>query len=296
VLHNNVLDSTSWPLDNGAAFRFTTGRFPQGAPVGTINGTVNFYPPYSGNAFVWAGGDSLPLNAQRQFTATGIPAGPAYVGSQVPGYEAARSTRLTVPAAGSVNSTVEAWRLDPPREISAALGGDGFTTITWRAPESVEFHANPAIRYDLFVDGGLVAGNLDQQSFRMTFAAGDTVELTMLARYQRGVSALSAPFVWIPLGADEPHGLLPTEFALFQNYPNPFNPSTNIRFDLPKMSPVRLTIFNINGQVVSELLNETREAGRHAVSFDAAKLPSGLYVYAIEAGSFRSQHKMLLLK
>ena len=89
---------------------------------------------------------------------------------------------------------------------------------------------------------------------------------------------------------------VPTEFALEQNYPNPFNPSTSIRFSLPLANQVQLKVYNMLGQEVATLLNEFKNAGSYEVSFDAANLPSGVYVYAITAGSFSAVKKMMLLK
>ncbi|MCX7834831.1 MAG: fibronectin type III domain-containing protein [bacterium] len=89
---------------------------------------------------------------------------------------------------------------------------------------------------------------------------------------------------------------LPTEYKLHQNYPNPFNPSTEIRFDLPKDGLTKLTIYNMLGQKVAELVNQTLPAGYHSVRFDATRLAAGVYVYRLESGSFQSLRKMVLVK
>ncbi len=90
--------------------------------------------------------------------------------------------------------------------------------------------------------------------------------------------------------------LAPTTFALDQNYPNPFNPTTMIRFSLPTASVVTLNVYNTLGEKVVTLLNGQMESGYHQVSFDAANLPSGLYLYEIKAGEFSSIKKMILMK
>ncbi len=89
---------------------------------------------------------------------------------------------------------------------------------------------------------------------------------------------------------------IPERFALKQNYPNPFNPSTNIAFDLPETSEVTLSVYNMLGQKVMTLVNGRLNAGAHQVKFDASSLASGMYVYRIEAGSFVSTKKMMLIK
>jgi hypothetical protein len=88
----------------------------------------------------------------------------------------------------------------------------------------------------------------------------------------------------------------PNTFALEQNYPNPFNPTTNIKFALPKTADVTLTIYNMLGQKVNTLINEKMTSGFHVVPFDASNLSSGMYIYRIQAGSFTSTKKMLLIK
>lgn len=88
----------------------------------------------------------------------------------------------------------------------------------------------------------------------------------------------------------------PTEYKLFQNYPNPFNPSTIIRYDIPERVHTRLSIFNTMGQEIATLVNEIQEAGYHETIFDASHLPSGVYIYRLQAGEYVESRKMLLLK
>ena len=89
---------------------------------------------------------------------------------------------------------------------------------------------------------------------------------------------------------------IPASFNLFQNYPNPFNPTTTIKYSLPEVSKVSLTLFNLLGEEVTTLVNEEKLAGNYTVEFDATNLPSGVYFYKIQAGSFIETKKMILLK
>jgi pimeloyl-ACP methyl ester carboxylesterase len=89
---------------------------------------------------------------------------------------------------------------------------------------------------------------------------------------------------------------LPMAFGLHQNYPNPFNPSTNIKFELPKPSDVRLSVFDMLGREVSVLVNERRERGVHEVKFDGSNLASGVYFYRLKAGDLVQCRKLLLLR
>lgn len=77
---------------------------------------------------------------------------------------------------------------------------------------------------------------------------------------------------------------IPEQFSLNQNYPNPFNPSTTISYSLPSNSNVTVSIFDINGRKVAELINNSSQsAGKHLINFNASNLASGVYLYKISA-------------
>lgn len=88
----------------------------------------------------------------------------------------------------------------------------------------------------------------------------------------------------------------PLAFGLDQNYPNPFNPSTKIKFSLAEQSQVKLSIYNTLGELVQVLKNEQMSAGFYEVEFNAASLPSGVYIYKIETPNFSEARKMMLMK
>lgn len=104
-----------------------------------------------------------------------------------------------------------------------------------------------------------------------------------------------------PKQVDAALTLIPEEFTLAQNYPNPFNPTTTIRFALPEASDVSLVIYNITGQKVRTLVNNSMAAGVHTLQWDATnergtKVSSGIYIYRINTGSHQAMKKMILLK
>ena len=98
------------------------------------------------------------------------------------------------------------------------------------------------------------------------------------------------------VNVEQTSSLIPNKFSLSQNYPNPFNPSTTIEFAVPKQSVVKLTIYNLLGEKVSVLVNKELQAGHYKSVFDASSLPSGVYFYRIDAGSFTQTKKLMLLK
>lgn len=94
---------------------------------------------------------------------------------------------------------------------------------------------------------------------------------------------------------------LPKRFYLYQNYPNPFNSSTTIKFDLPRLSEVRLIIYNILGQRVAEPIDRTLPAGSHSVIWDGKnssgnRVATGIYFYLLTADEHHYNRKLLLLK
>ena len=95
-------------------------------------------------------------------------------------------------------------------------------------------------------------------------------------------------------------GGIPDEFALHENYPNPFNPTTQIRFDLPEMSNVNLTIYNMLGQRVKAFNMESAPAGYHALTWNATNdlgspVSAGVYLYQLQTKEFVKTKKMVLL-
>ena len=86
------------------------------------------------------------------------------------------------------------------------------------------------------------------------------------------------------------------KYELFQNHPNPFNPSTVISFSLPKMSHVKLTVYNAIGQEVAKLVDKVMEAGYYNVTFDGSNLATGLYIYRLETTNYSKVMKMRLVK
>ncbi|MCX8010186.1 MAG: T9SS type A sorting domain-containing protein, partial [Ignavibacteria bacterium] len=89
---------------------------------------------------------------------------------------------------------------------------------------------------------------------------------------------------------------LPKHFALFQNSPHPFNPKTVLKFALPIKSNVKITIYNITGESITNLLDKELEAGYHEINFDASNLPSGIYIYTMTTNSFYKSMKMAVIK
>lgn len=171
--------------------------------------------------------------------------------------------------------TTGAERENDHFEIQRSSGHDGWTQI---ANVDGQGTVSYATHYN-FVDNGVENG----VNYRYRLIAVDMSGQSGVV----GEEVLATP--------NEDAGL-PAEFALHPCYPNPFNPTTSIRFDIPEASRVLLTVFDVNGRQVATLVNGNLAANSYTVSFDAANLSSGTYFYRLEAGSFTSIRKMLLLK
>jgi len=87
-----------------------------------------------------------------------------------------------------------------------------------------------------------------------------------------------------------------TNYILYQNYPNPFNPSTKIKYSVPQSSQVIIKFFDVLGNELETLVNKEKPAGIYELNWIAEDLPSGIYFYRIQAGSFIDTKKMILLK
>jgi photosystem II stability/assembly factor-like uncharacterized protein len=98
------------------------------------------------------------------------------------------------------------------------------------------------------------------------------------------------------IGINNGHFKIPLSYRIFQNYPNPFNPSTAITFEIPKASNVIISVFDVNGRLVSKIIDNYFDAGSHQVVWDGSNMSSGVYFYRIESGSFSQAKKMIQLK
>ena len=105
-----------------------------------------------------------------------------------------------------------------------------------------------------------------------------------LLRYKSGIS----------VGIDE--SAVPANYILQQNYPNPFNPSTIIKFSVPALELVVIKIYDILGREIKTLVRKEYAPGTHSVEFNAAEVPSGVYLYKLTAGDYSAVKKMMVIK
>lgn len=135
----------------------------------------------------------------------------------------------------------------------------------------------------------------------MEYYAGyyDTLDLACTT-YNTAYGSPNRPnacFHFIPLiGVSNNTNNIPVSYNLYQNYPNPFNPSTRISYDIKKQGFVNLKIFDIIGREVKTLVSEIKREGYYSVDFNAAGLPSGIYLYRLECNGYINTKRMVLIK
>lgn len=128
----------------------------------------------------------------------------------------------------------------------------------------------------------------DEEAFLILNSEIERPALTWLREYVETTEVM--------VSNEEAEVSTPGNFKLNPNYPNPFNPGTVISFDLPLASNVKIMVYDITGRLIETLIDSRMGAGAHFVDFNANNLSSGVYIYEIQAGSFRDVRKMTLIK
>lgn len=174
---------------------------------------------------------------------------------------------------GTGNIVVTAWGDDQTTSgvKEGFANGEVFKWMIWRKSDVKTFRA-----YATYQSGGLFSND-------STFAVN-------------GLSGLASLVGTTLVNVESNPQSIPNEFALYQNYPNPFNPSTTIKFALPERAKVTLSIYNLLGEKVIELVNGEMDAGYHEIQWNANGFASGVYFYTLQAGTFIETKKLILMK
>ena len=184
--------------------------------------------------------------------------------------------------------------------ILYVMGTDAQSSFTY----AVNISPKSTVSANIYAPNGTLL--LNQQTnatgafFGKVVRVGVGVNLALASAFT-GASASSKVIPGAPDEKPAQTVSLPTSFALMQNYPNPFNPTTTIRYAIPQQTHVTLSIFNMLGQEVARLVDQTESQGYYEVlwngrSAKGTDASSGLYIYRIKAGEFIDIKKMLFLK
>lgn len=202
---------------------------------------------------------------------------------------------LTSPVAGQLNVII---RLDNQGQIISATG--------LVPPVSGRVHADSGVFVGHIKTGDHTVHSLDTLS-------SSWGEFTLVGTFAHdslnGEISLDGPRDYDPYGTVHlvrmgvatgigrvQTGDVPRSFSLHQNYPNPFNPSTTISFTLPEKLFVSLNVVDLLGREVATLAREEMSSGAHTRQWNAAAMPSGIYFYRLQAGSFVETRRLVLLK
>jgi hypothetical protein len=204
------------------------------------------------------------------------------------------STGVLVSAGGVTisGSATDVWIFQIAQNLELAngamvtlSGGAKTSNIFWQVAGQVTLGTTAAMKGIILCQTAIV------------MSTGATLNGRALA--QTAVT-LDASTVTKPVVTAVEIGSSPQAFALLQNYPNPFNPSTRIQYSLEKATQVSLKVYNLLGLEVATLVNGRQEAGSYTVPFSTSKgtpsLSNGVYFYRLEAGSFVSTKKLILMK
>ena len=142
---------------------------------------------------------------------------------------------------------------------------------------------------------------------QLNLGPGEVLPIQIYDFVNDTITALSdsaLPLFWLggqELDIRDNFDYMPIDYFLKQNFPNPFNPITTLRYDLPENGLVNITIYDMLGNVISQLVNEVQNSGHKSIQWDATNnqgqpVSAGVYLYSIKAGDFRQTKKMILLK
>ena len=222
---------------------------------------------------------------------------------------------MKIPAAGGVPLWTRVW--DPQANSEAGFdiirSNQSTASIGYAVTGDVSLNSQDAFIWRTNVNGLLdsstcnnsvtlsrVVNNIRLDSFyliRNTKSCKDFTPVIMTPQYRHNTICLGT-FATLP--EEEVNNDNPVEevdsYGLSQNYPNPFNPSTTIRFQIPVEGNVSVKVYDISGKLVTELVNEFMQTGKHSVQFNGSNLSSGAYYYRIDANGFTDIKKMLLIK
>ncbi|MBN1302436.1 MAG: family 10 glycosylhydrolase [Melioribacteraceae bacterium] len=189
----------------------------------------------------------------------------------------------------------------PPHETT---GIDDYTEFKWNKVESATHYRLQIINSVLAWKDQLIIldiDNIEDTTYKLDEPLGlsELYSWRILAANDYGYSLPSSVFKFMITdvsGIARDDSFIPDTYQLYQNYPNPFNPETMMQFDLPESGHIRLTVYNMLGQEITIILNKTLSAGRYTVDFNAAGLPSGVYIYRLNVNNRVFTNKMMLVK
>jgi hypothetical protein len=254
----NPNDTTSWAIQN------------------------NFYHISSAGQSFWDSASILPIVANPPLTA-GSPL--TYkINSRIgaDSLTAFQNASVTLPNIPNLMVNFMKWYRRP-----AASGGSGKTKVTTNWAAQYDFDRRGYAYWRDTLNCAYPTGNPLYTGGTFGYPVGDLNWFP--TRYSQWLADPNTD-------VNDPFNDLPTSFTLDQNYPNPFNPVTNISYSVPAQARVTIEVFDVLGRKVATVIDEVKEAGTYATSFDGAGISSGVYFYRLSAATQVLTRKMMVLK
>jgi hypothetical protein len=171
------------------------------------------------------------------------------------------------------------------------------------ASDSMRYAMTAHNGFDGTITVGADGSILSLNAGRYTVAPGDSAVVyyalmygTSLAGLQITADGAVARYTSLVTSVEPVSNQVPEQFALLQNYPNPFNPTTQIEFKIPNTSVTKLMVFDMLGGEVETLIDQNLAPGSYRVTFNAARLSSGVYYYTLRAGTYTDTKRLVLVK
>lgn len=173
------------------------------------------------------------------------------------------------------------------KELSVTFLGDssGIITIAYANVNSITIKDDILVKLKFVCSSSLMKTSLSFIPEECEIA--DSAAIPQLISYSNGN---------ITTGVSALNSSIPDKFSLDQNYPNPFNPETIIKYSIQQAVHVKLSVYDMLGKEVSVLVNGYMSSGVHSVQFNADNIPSGIYIYTIQAGTYSDSKKLIVLK
>ncbi|TKJ41668.1 hypothetical protein CEE37_03625 [candidate division LCP-89 bacterium B3_LCP] len=237
-----------------------------------------------------------PTSEWQQFDLTGfIDPGTVVIGIRVWGYETGFPTLLDETYYDDIS--IDDVALPNPITLSSfsASVSEETVTLQWETASEIDcygwFVQRNEIDISPFIPGYGTTQEPHSYSYVDNSANFSQTYLYRLKQIDIDATVTYSDPITVVVGSETA-----SAFNLIGNYPNPFNPTTVVSFELHDASLVHLTVYDLSGQKVADLLDGWRDTGVHEATFDGSGLASGVYLYRLTAGEFTDTGKMVLMK
>lgn len=286
--------SHAFHLDvDDSGYIFISSVFP-GEPITVFDENFNDVIEVTDNRQDFARDIAVNADGSKVYQPTDGPNILVYEGGPFVGYDLVDTTTFegmdpgattVCPATGMVHTSASGSGWDPLNDPEM-----------WNTNSIYSF--DPTAGYTVSDEVSWDFGDADEEFHPLRGISISSDGLTMVAGSfgGQGLQMFTRDELPEPTAGEQFRSETPEGYVLEQNYPNPFNPDTQIRFEIPESGMATLKVYDMLGREVTTLVNEHMSAGQHQVTFDAAGLASGTYIYRLEVGGVELTRQMSFIK